>query len=432
MIKRYETEEMKKIWSDEHKFACWLEVELAVCKAWASKGMIPRDALREIEKKASFSIERIAELESETRHDVIAFVSSVAETVGDNGRYIHMGLTSSDVIDTASALLLKESAGLIISELKKFCAVLLKRAAEYKFTPCVGRTHGIHAEPTSFGLKLLNFYSQFLRDTERLEFAREQISFGKISGAVGSYVFCPPDIEAEVCRSLGISPDPVSNQIVQRDRHSSLINAIAVLGCSLERLATEIRGLQRTEINEVFEPFASGQKGSSAMPHKRNPIICERICGMARLLRGYAAACMENIALWHERDISHSSVERVVWADSFHLMHRMLLDMNGVISGLQVDEDKMRDNISLTKGLVFSQRVLLHLMEKAGVSREEAYRIVQDNASKCWEESQLTFFDSLSSDARVTKYINARELEELFDVSYYLKYAEEIFNRFVD
>ena len=434
MIERYETKEMKKIWSDENKYASWLKVELAVCRAWASKGLIPADALRDIESKASFSVERIAEIESKTHHDLIAFVSSVAETVGDNGRFIHIGLTSSDVVDTAGALLLKESAGLIISELEALSEVLLKQSIRYKFTPCVGRTHGIHAEPMSFGLKLLNSHSQTLRDIERLEFARAQISVGKISGAVGTYVFCPPDIEAEACRELGISPDPVSNQIVQRDRHAALINAIAVLGGTLERLSTEIRSLQRTEIHEAFEPFAKEQKGSSAMPHKRNPIVCERVSGMARLLRGYAAASMENIALWHERDISHSSVERIVWADSFHLMHCMLKDMNNIMSDLQVNEGKMKDNISLTKGLVFSQRVLLHLIDKAGVSREEAYSIVQGNAKKCWSDNdrKVTFLDLLASDERVKKYLDARELESLFDISYYLKHVEEIFSRFVD
>ena len=430
MIERYATKEIKKIWSDENKYAAWLKVELAVCKAWALQGLIPEDALRDIEDKASFSIERISEIESRTHHDLIAFVSSVAETVGVNGRYIHIGLTSSDVIDTAGALLLRESTSLIISELKALCEVLLKQSIKHKFTHCVGRTHGIHAEPMSFGIKLLNFYSQLLRDNKRLEFAREQISVGKISGAVGTYVFCPPYIEAEVCDSLGISPDPVSNQIIQRDRHAALINAIAILGCTLERLSTEVRSLQRTEIQEAFEPFAEEQKGSSAMPHKRNPIICERVCGMARLLRGYAATSMENITLWHERDISHSSVERIVWADSFHLIHRMLKDTINIVSDLQINESKMMDNINLTRGLIFSQRILLHLIDKAGIPREEAYRIVQDNAKKCWNEDRVTFLDLLASDERVKKYLNRQELESLFDVSYYLKHVEEIFSRF--
>ena len=430
MIERYETEEMKRIWSDENKYSSWLKVEIAACRAWVKYGAIPEDALKEIEDKASFTVKRIEEIESKTHHDLIAFVSAVAETVGESGRYIHLGLTSSDVVDTAGALLLKESTDIVISELKKLCEAMLNQSIKYKFTPCVGRTHGIHAEPMSFGQKLLNFYSQLLRDVERLNYAREQISFGKISGAIGTYVFCPPDIEAFVCRELGLSPDPVSNQIIQRDRHATVINAIAVLGCTLERLATEIRSLQRTEIHEAFEPFAKEQKGSSAMPHKRNPILCERISGMARLLRGYATTSMENIALWHERDISHSSVERIVWADSFHLILLMLKDMNGIISDLQVNEIKMIDNINLTKGLVFSQRVLLHLIDRAGVSREEAYRIVQDNAKKCWNENEATFLDLLASDERVKKYLTLKELEDLFDISYYMRHVEEVFSRF--
>lgn len=305
MIERYETEEMKRIWSDENRFQKWLEVELAVCEAWTEEGRIPAEAMETIRKRAGFDLERIAEIESSTHHDVIAFVSSVAEKIGPEGRFVHLGLTSSDVVDTAGSLLILEALAVLIETLKSFSGLVLEKAREYRHIPCVGRTHGVHGEPTTFGLKLLNWHSQLQRDLERLELATNHIRVGKISGAVGTYAHCPPQIEEKVCSKLGLQRAPVSNQILQRDRHAEVLTAIAILGATMERIATEIRHLQRTEVLEAAEPFAKGQKGSSAMPHKRNPILSERVCGMARLLRGYALASMENIALWHERDISH-------------------------------------------------------------------------------------------------------------------------------
>lgn len=430
MIDRYQTEEMKKIWSDHNKYATWMAVELAVCRAWSEDGLISEEALRVLEQKASFSEERILEIENTTHHDLIAFVSAMAESVGEYGRYIHIGLTSSDVVDTAGAILLCSSLDEIVTSLKQLLDALMKQAVNYKYTPCVGRTHGIHGEPITFGLKLLNFYAEFTRDLERLQFARQQMAVGKISGAVGTYAFCPPHIERRVCELLRLTPAPISNQIIQRDRHANVINAVALLGCSMERLATEIRHLQRTEVFEALEPFGKGQKGSSAMPHKRNPILCERICGMARLLRGYALSSMEDVALWHERDISHSSVERVAFPDAFGLAHYMLRKMKNIVSNLEVNEAGMEKNLNLTRGLIFSQRVLLELVEQAKLSREEAYAIVQENAMKCWKDESKTFLELLASDDRVSARLTRSELESLFNSSYHLRYVDEIFSRF--
>lgn len=428
MIPRYETPEIKAIWADQNRFNRWLDVELAACKAWNEAGAIPDEDYEKIIERAGFNVERICEIEEVTQHDVIAFVSNVAETIGDSGRFVHLGLTSSDVIDTASSLLLGESMTVVTDGLRELHKTVGRQALRYRFTPCAGRTHGIHAEPTTFGLKLLNHYAEIGRNIERLTGTRKDMMVGKLSGAVGTYANCPPAIERRVCGLLGLEADPVATQVIQRDRHARVAADIALAGAGLERLALEIRHLQRTEVLEALEPFKAGQKGSSAMPHKKNPILCERVCGMARLLRGLSVSAMENVALWHERDISHSSVERIIWPDMFHLLHYMTGIMNRVISGLQVDEKKMSENMDITKGLLFSGRVLLALVEREEMSREEAYSIAQSNAMRCWNE-KIPLLDLLRSDGRIKK-ITAAEMESLFNLGYYLKHIDEIFNRF--
>ncbi|MDR3354512.1 MAG: adenylosuccinate lyase [Synergistaceae bacterium] len=436
MIDRYRTDEMNKIWSDENRFTRWLDVELAVCRAWAEEGAIPAEDMAEIEKKSGFDVGRIAEIESVTQHDVIAFVSAVAERVGPSGRFIHLGLTSSDVIDTAASLLLSDALAVVIGAASGLRSSIAERAWEYRHTPTVGRSHGIHAEPTSFGLKLLGHVSEIERDISRLSQALEDIKVCKISGAVGTYANCPPHIEEKVAASLGLKRDLVSTQIIQRDRHARLMTDLAVYGAGLERLAVEIRHLQRTEVMEVSEPFGKGQKGSSAMPHKKNPILSERISGMARLLRGYASASLENVQLWHERDISHSSVERVVWPDAFHLVHYMTKTMKKIIDGLVVDEDRISKNLDMTRGLLSSGRVLLALVE-SGMSREEAYSVVQDNAMRCWDavragDDSASLKSLLESDPRMSGFVasNPGKLDEMFDVGFYLRYVDNIFGRF--
>lgn len=429
MIGRYEVPEIQALWSEESKFRTWLEVELAVCGVWKERGVIPTHAYEDIRARASFDIRRIDEIEQEVQHDMIAFVSSVAETVGENGRYIHLGLTSSDVIDTASSLTLKRSLAVVDGKVALLMKAVGKKAHEFRHVPCTGRTHGVHAEPTTFGLKLLNWHYQLSRDRERLSLATEQIGYGKISGAVGTYAHCEPSIERRVCELLGLKPALVSTQILQRDRHGNVMNTLALLGGALERFATEIRHLQRTEVMEAIEPFGSRQKGSSAMPHKRNPILSERICGMSRLLRGYALTAMENMALWHERDISHSSAERVIWPDAFHVAVYMLNKMIYIVENMQVNTEKMKENLEITRGLVFSQRILLDLVERFGLSREEAYAIVQENAMACWK-GQKPFSELLMEDERVRSRISSEELAELFEPEYYLRWADEIFSRF--
>ncbi len=428
MIDRYEIPEIKAIWNDQNRFQKWLDVELAVCKAWNEAGKIPNQDYKNIIEKASFSVERIKEIEEVTQHDVIAFVSSVAESIGESGRYVHLGLTSSDVIDTASSLLLAESLEATLLSLKELHKAIGEKALEYKMTPCAGRTHGIHAEPTTFGLKLLNHYAEIARDIVRVNESKKEIMVGGLSGAVGTYANCPPSIEARTCEILGLAVDPVSTQVIQRDRHAQIVTNIAILGASLERLALEIRHLQRTEVQEVLEPFKKGQKGSSAMPHKKNPILTERVCGMARLLRGYTIPAIENIALWHERDISHSSVERVMWPDVFHLVIYMTKTMTKIIKGMTVNQERMKQNIEITKGLLFSGRILVSLVEKEGISREDAYGIAQSNAMKCWNE-RIPLLELLKNDPRINKMSDS-ELESLFDLEYYLKHIEEVFNRF--
>ena len=429
MIDRYTTQEMDRLWSEENRLSVMLDVELAVCRAWCELGRIPKDALEDILRRARFSVERVREIEDRVQHDVIAFVSAVAENVGENGRYLHLGLTSSDVLDTASSLMLRDSLDCIGAAARELDAAALDLARRYRYLPCVGRTHGVHAEPMTLGLKFLNWHSELKRGLERLALAREHIACGKISGAVGTYAFCPPELEARVCALLGLTPAAVSNQILQRDRHAEVMNALALLGCTMERMAAEIRHLQRTEVGEAFEPFGKGQKGSSAMPHKRNPIKCERVCGMARLLRGYALTAMENVALWHERDISHSSTERVLWPDAFNLVHFMLRGMTNILRGLTVDEARVRANVDLTGGLIYSQRVLTFLLDELGLSREAAYTVVQENAMRT-VRGEGRFLDLLLWDERIQGLADPERLTSLFENDFYLRHVDAIFDRF--
>ena len=427
MIERYKTEKMSKIFDDENRFNYWLRVEIAVCKAWNKFGKIPDDSLKEIMKKASFDIDRITEIEKTTNHDVISFLTSVAEYVGPSSRFIHMGMTSSDMLDTALALQIRDALDILIDDIEELALIVLKRAEETKFLPAIGRTHGIHAEITTIGLKLLSFYAEISRSIKRLSGIKEEIGVGKISGAVGNYANLPPDVERSAMEFLGLKTDEVSTQVISRDRHAHLLTALAVYGATIERIAVDIRSMQRTEIGEFEEPFRSGQKGSSAMPHKRNPIISERMVGMARLLRSNSMAAIENIALWDERDISHSSVERVIIPDSFHIALYMTEKMKFVMNDLSVRKENIEKNIKYTNGVIFSQRVLLKLIEK-GITREEAYKIVQENAMISWKEKK-EFKELLINDERIKDLMNRDEVEECFDINYYTKYVDYIFKR---
>lgn len=427
MIPRYTRQRMQQIWSDENRYRKWLEVEIATCEAWAEMGRIPAESLENIKKKARFSVERIEEIESVTRHDVIAFVSALAENIGEDARYVHLGLTSSDVLDTAFALLLRESAQEIEAGVADLMAALKERAYEFKDLPAIGRSHGVHAEPITFGLKFALWYAEMERNLERLQQATDQVSYGKISGAVGTFANVPPEVEAAVCKKLGLKPAPISTQVLQRDRHAHFFCTLAVIGASAEKIATEIRHLQRTEVMEALEPFASGQKGSSAMPHKKNPVLSENICGLARLLRGYAMAALENVALWHERDISHSSVERVIGPDATTVLDFMLARLTGVIRGLVVMPENITKNLGLTKGLWQSQQVLLALVDK-GVARDTAYAWVQRNALKAWE-SEETFKDLLVKDEDIRGVLGVEGIEALFDLSRHLGHIDTIFAR---
>jgi adenylosuccinate lyase len=415
---------MKRVWSDESKFERWLEVEIAVCEAWSEMGVIPRSAVPKI-KMARVNLKRMAEILKETHHDMTAFLGAVAETIGEESRFIHLGLTSSDVIDTALGLQLTEAAGLIDQDLKELVAALADKAMRYKYTPMAGRTHGVHAEPTSFGLKMAMWVEETNRNRHRLHEAWREIAVGKISGAVGTYATVSPELEAKACARLGLAAVPISNQIVQRDRHAQFVTTLALIGSSLEKFATEIRGLQRTEVREAEEPFGANQTGSSAMPHKRNPELCERVCGLARLVRGYALTAMENVALWHERDISHSSAERIILPDACLVTDYALTLFTDVIKGLQVFPQRMKKNMDLTHGLLFSQRVMLALIDK-GMSRQEAYKLVQRNAMKSWKEGKK-FIKLLQADADVSAALPGDELETLFDVQYYLRHVDDIF-----
>ncbi len=426
MIERYSRPEMKKVWSDENKYDKWLEVEIAVCDAWAELGVIPRKAIPKI-KLAKCNLKRMAEILKETHHDMTAFLGSVAESLGEESRFIHLGLTSSDVIDTATSLQLVEASDILIQDVKELTAVLAQRAIEHKYTVMIGRTHGIHAEPTSFGLKIALWVEEMRRNLRRLTEAKKTIAVGKISGAVGTYATVTPDVEQKACHKLGLDAAPISNQVLQRDRHAQFVTTLAIMAGSLEKFATEIRALQKTEVREVEEPFGTGQTGSSAMPHKRNPELCERVSGLARLARGCALTSLENISLWHERDISHSSNERIILPDACLVLDYILALFTSVMRRLQVYPHRMKKNLELTRGLVFSQRVMLVLIDK-GLSRQKAYEMVQRNAMKAWKGNR-NFLTLLKADAEVTGTMPAGELEALFDYQHYLQHVDEIFHR---
>jgi adenylosuccinate lyase len=428
LILRYTRPEMGRIWTEENKFQKWLDVEIAVAEVQAARGLIPRSAALAFRRRGRFKVARINEIEAEVKHDVIAFTTAVSEQVGRPARYLHYGLTSSDVVDTANALLVRDASRIIAEDLKQLMAILSRRAFEFKHTPMVGRTHGIHAEPTTFGLKLAVWFDEMRRQAERFELAREQMRVGKISGAVGTSAHLHPSIEEAVCKKLGLKAAPASSQIIQRDRYAFFLCTLAMIASSLEKFALEIRNLQRTEVREVEEYFARGQKGSSAMPHKRNPVTCEQICGLARLMRGHAVAAMENVALWHERDISHSSVERVILPDSTILMDYLLARTASLIDRMFVYPERMKQNLELTRGLIFSGELLLRLTAK-GVSRETAYRWVQRNAMRVWENESLNFKTVVLQDTEICKYLSPREIGTVFDVRASLRNVDRIFLR---
>src|SRR5438874_11083991 len=427
MIPRYTHPDMGRIWSDQRRYETWLLVETAAADAMAVAGIVPAEAARDIRERGAFDIARIEEIEQRTQHDVIAFTEAVAEKVGPSARWLHFGMTLSDTIDTAQALQMREACDLILNDLDALGDAVRDRAIEHRRTEMIGRTHGVHAEPMTFGLKLALWYAELQRAAGRVQRARAAINVGKISGAVGTYAHLPPSVEADVCKRLGLEPAAVANQVIQRDRHAELMSALSITAASLEKFALEIRGLQKTEIGEVEEPFAKGQKGSSAMPHKRNPIGCEQIVGLARLLRGNAHAAMENIALWHERDISHSSVERVILPDSFIALDHMLRRFSRIVRGMVVNVDRMRENLNRSRGVVFSGTVLLELAKK-GVSREQAYEWVQRNAMLSYAE-QRDFKELLHSDTDVQRVLTRSEIDRAFDLREQLKHVDDIFDR---
>ena len=426
MIDRYSRPKMKGVWSDDNKYAQWLRVELAVCEAWTAEGLIPREEMEGL-RRASYDPGRMAEAFQRTRHDMTAFLTSVTQGLGEEGRWLHQGLTSSDVMDTALALQMVEAAKILECDLDALRDALAEKALDFEGTLMVGRTHGVHAEPITFGLKMALWWDEMGRQRTRLEQATESVAVGMISGAVGTHATVPPQVEERACQSLGLVVAPVSSQIIQRDRHAHFVSTLALVASSLEKFATEVRSLQRTEIREVEEPFGEGQMGSSAMPHKRNPELSERVCGLARLIRGYSLTAMENVALWHERDISHSSAERLVLPDSCLALDYILDLFCHVIKDLRVYPQRMWNNLETTRGLVFSQRVMLALVEK-GLPRERAYHLVQGNAMRCWEEN-LDFRELLKSSEEIRAYLPQEELEGLFDYQYYLRYVGETFQR---
>ncbi|PFG74956.1 adenylosuccinate lyase [Tepidiforma thermophila] len=427
MIPRYSRPEMAAIWTDEAKYRRWLDVEIAACEAWAELGQIPREAAEKIRRDAKFDVAKINEYLAITHHDVTAFLRSVADSLGEEGRYVHFGLTSSDVWDTATALQLRDASDILLADIDALLAVLERQARAHRDTLCVGRTHGVHAEPTTFGLKLAVWVDEMRRNRARLVAAREMVAVGAISGTVGTHASVPPKVEELVCAKLGLGIEAASTQVIQRDRHAQFVTTLAIIGASLEKFATEIRALQKTEVREAEEPFDEGQTGSSAMPHKRNPELCERITGLARVLRGYAVTAMENVALWHERDISHSSTERIVFPDATLVLDYMLNLFTGIMDRLRVYPEHMRENLERSYGLVFSQRVLLALIE-TGLSRQDAYAIVQRNAMRAWNE-RVPFLDLLLADPDVTSRISEAELRGLFDYGYYLKNIGATFER---
>jgi adenylosuccinate lyase len=427
MIPRYTGAEMGRIWSDQRKYETWLQVEIAAVDAMARAGIVPSQAARDIRERARFDITRIEDIEQVTQHDVIAFTTAVAEHVGPSARWLHFGLTSSDVIDTAQALQMREACDLILQGLSGLMQTVRARAEEHRTTVMIGRTHGVHAEPMTFGLKLALWYAELARDVDRVRRARETVSVGKLSGAVGTFAHLPPPVEADVCRTLGLEPAPVASQVIQRDRYAELLSALAITASTLEKCALEIRGLQKTEIGEVEEPFAHGQKGSSAMPHKRNPVGCEQIVGLARLVRANAGAAFENNALWHERDISHSSVERVIVPDSFIAVDHMIRRFTRIVRAMVVHPDRMRENMERSRGVVFSGTVLLELARR-GVSREQAYDWVQRNATRSFNERR-DFKALLLDDAEVTAVLKPADMERAFDLGEQLRHVDHIFDR---
>ena len=429
MIERYTRPKMGRIWTEEAKLAKWLEVELQALEALAHYNYIPKNIPQKVRAKAGFNLQRIKKIESAVQHDVIAFLTNLAEHVGLDGRFVHFGLTSSDILDTALALQLKEASAVLIRDLKELIGVLKKSARKYKWTLMVGRSHGVHAEPITFGLKCALFYAEFKRNLTRLERAAENVAYGKISGAVGTFANVPPKVEVYVCKRLGLKPAPISTQILQRDRHAEYLTTLAIIGGSLEKLATELRNLQKTETLEVEEQFGEGQKGSSAMPHKRNPITSERVAGLSRILRGNAIAAMENISLWHERDISHSSVERIIFPDSTILLDYMLTTMSNVLKNLKVHKDRMLKNLEGSRGMVFSQGLLLRLIEK-GCAREEAYKLVQNCAKQVWDEG-CTLREAVLEDRKILARLSRKEIDAIFDYDYHTKHVDHIFKRLV-
>jgi len=427
MIPRYTRPEMGRIWSDENKFRCWLAVEVATAEVEAEARLIPKSAARAIRQKGKFSVDRILEIEKQVKHDVIAFTTNVARNIGPAGRYLHYGLTSNDVVDTAQALQIREASQLLLAGVERLGDVLKRRALEFKHTPMVGRTHGIHAEPITFGWKLAIWYAENQRNLGRLRFAAEQMRVGKISGAVGTYAHLSPALEKRICSRLGLEPDPISSQVIQRDRHAFYMSTLAVIASSLDKIALEVRGLQRTEVREAEEYFAMGQKGSSAMPHKRNPVTAEQICGLARVVRANAQASYENVALWHERDISHSSVERVILPDSTILVDYLLDKTARLVENMFVYPERMRENLDLLKGLIFSGQLLLDLVEK-GAAREEAYRWVQRNAMQVWETRE-DFKTLVERDADIARHLTPREISRAFSLDRQLRYVDTVFKR---
>ncbi|MBS3938146.1 MAG: adenylosuccinate lyase [Peptococcaceae bacterium] len=427
MIERYTVPEMSAIWTLEGKFRLWLEIEILACEAWSELGVIPSEDVQLIREKARFNVERILEIELETNHDVVAFTQSVSESLGAESKWVHYGLTSTDVVDTALSLQVIQALDIVDEKLAALALAVGTRAKEHRNTVMMGRTHGVHAEPTTFGLKLAVWYAELARHRERLALVRRNMAVGKLSGAVGTYANINPFVEDYVCSHLGLSPALAATQTLQRDRHASLVSALAILGSSLEKFATEIRALQKTEVREVEEPFGRGQKGSSAMPHKRNPIMCERVVGLARVLRGYALTAMENVALWHERDISHSSAERIILPDAFHLTCYMLQVLTKVMEGLKVNKDNMLTNMALSQDLVYSQHILLFLVEQ-GLSREQAYALVQQLAMRAWEE-RTSFKELVLTDEFLLARLGKEKLGAAFDLNYHLKHVDYIFSR---
>ena len=430
MIDRYTLPEMGAIWELQNKFQKWLDVEIAVCEVHAEDGTIPPEDLENIKSKAAFTVERINEIEKITDHDVIAFTTNLAENIGDSARFVHYGLTSSDVVDTANALRLKESCELLLEKLDKLLEVLKRRAYEFKDTPQIGRTHGIHAEPTSFGMTFALWFAEMQRNKERLEKAKEIVSVGNISGAVGAFAHLDPDVEERVCDRLGLKAASISTQVIQRDRYAEYLCTLAIIAASLEKFALQVRHWQRTEVREAQEKFKTGQKGSSAMPHKRNPILSEKICGLARVVRGNSVVGLENVALWHERDISHSSAERVVFADSSILADYLLAKTASLLDGLVVYPENMLKNLNLTRGLIFSGQLMLALTQK-GISREEAYKWTQRNAMRVWDEGG-EYKDLVSKDADISLALSAEEIARVFDLKHYLRNVDKVFKRVFD